>query len=491
MKEYLHQQKGITSNKKFTRESIIGLGEQSFRKNYYPELQAKLVELQGINARNRALITSIPDLLLVYTKEGEWTPLYSGVVQEDALIDQLMYAPIFMQELLHMVHIIQKEHKRLNVEYAYEDKHYDIRCQETETEEILIIIRDISERVRLFNQIEEVAKRDALTGIYNRWRYEQEASKYNQQEVCNLGLVIIDINGLKLINDTVGHLAGDSLIIDASKIIQTVFAERGFVSRIGGDEFGILLTDVTTDRVESMLALLSRRVVEMNQTVEPYQISLSYGYALHHEGIADMQWLFQQADNNMYQHKLLNSASAKNYLVRSLMKALEARDFITEGHADRLGEYAIKIGQTIGLSQPILNRIALLAKFHDIGKVGIPDAILKKPASLTEEEFNVMKTHTQIGERIANESGEMKEIAPFILKHHERYDGKGYPLGLAGEDIPIECRILSIVDAFDAMTNNRPYRKALSLEEAKNELLACRGTQFDPELVDIFIRLFL
>lgn len=491
MKEYLQHHKPKAHEKKFTRESIIGLGEQSFRKNYYPELQAKIVELEGINARNRALISSIPDWLLVYTKLDDWIPLYSGIPEEDKVMDGLIQSPVFMQELLQMVRTTQKEHQRLSLEYAFENAHYDIRSQETETGEILFIIRDVTERVSLFRHIEEVAKKDVLTGVYNRWRYEQEALKYNQKEVKDLGLIIIDINGLKLINDTVGHLAGDALIVDTSKIIQSIFHENGFVSRIGGDEFGIILTDATVSSMERLLHQMMQKVTEMNETVEPYQISLSYGYALHHEGIADMQWLFQEADNNMYQHKLLNAASAKSYLVSSLMKALEARDYITEGHADRLGDYALKMGEAIGLSQPTLNRLALLAKFHDIGKVGIPDAILNKPASLTKEEFSIMKTHTQIGERIANESGELKEIAPLILRHHERYDGAGYPLRLKGTEIPIECRILAIVDTFDAMTNNRPYRKALSIEEAKRELIACKGSQFSPELVDVFNTLFL
>ena len=134
-----------------------------------------------------------------------------------------------------------------------------------------------------------------------------------------------------------------------------------------------------------------------------------------------------------------------------------------------------------------MDRLVLLTKFHDIGKIGIPDAILKKPAALDETEWKVMKTHTSIGERIALEAAEIRDIAHLILKHHERWDGHGYPLGIAGEEIPIECRILSIVDTYDAMTNDRPYRAALSIDESRKEILKCSGTQFDPGLVNIFL----
>jgi HD-GYP domain-containing protein (c-di-GMP phosphodiesterase class II) len=145
----------------------------------------------------------------------------------------------------------------------------------------------------------------------------------------------------------------------------------------------------------------------------------------------------------------------------------------------------------MGLTSVELDRIALLCKFHDIGKVGIPDSILKKPGKLTDEEYKVMKTHAVIGERIANASGELKEISYLIMKHHERYDGKGYPTGLKGDEIPIECQVLSVVDAYDAMTNDRPYRKALSKEVAIEEIVNHRGSQFSPQVVDAFLQVMM
>jgi len=187
----------------------------------------------------------------------------------------------------------------------------------------------------------------------------------------------------------------------------------------------------------------------------------------------------------MYREKLHRSQSARSAIVQTLMKALEARDHITEGHADRLQNLVVNLAMAIELPEHRINDLRLLAQFHDIGKVGIPDRILLKPGPLTTEEANEMWRHCEIGYRIAMSSPDLIPIADWILKHHEWWNGKGYPLGLKGEEIPLECRILPIVDAYDAMTSDRPYRKAMSHEKAVRELRRCAETQFDPLLVDI------
>jgi HD-GYP domain-containing protein (c-di-GMP phosphodiesterase class II) len=172
-----------------------------------------------------------------------------------------------------------------------------------------------------------------------------------------------------------------------------------------------------------------------------------------------------------------------------MMKALEEKDDITEGHAARLADLLEITGRKLGLPQADLADLRLLAEFHDIGKVGIPDSILKKPGPLTDDEMAIMRRHCEIGFRIASASPDLTPIADWILKHQEHWNGKGYPLQLEGESIPVQCRILAIVDAYDAMTRDRPYRKAMSQDAAIAEIQRCAGTQFDPELAKVFVEI--
>lgn len=218
-------------------------------------------------------------------------------------------------------------------------------------------------------------------------------------------------------------------------------------------------------------------------------MSISVGYAVKNDTCTKLISLFKEADNNMYREKLHHSQSARSAIVQTLMKALEERDFITEGHADRLQELVVSLARAIGFSGRNITDLRLLAQFHDIGKVGIPDRILFKPGPFTTEEFVEMQRHCEIGYRIAQSAPDLVPIADWILKHHEWWNGRGYPLGLKEVEIPMECRILAIIDAYDAMTSDRPYRKAMSQHKALTELRKYAGRQFDPQLVLEFIQL--
>ena len=301
------------------------------------------------------------------------------------------------------------------------------------------------------------------------------------------GIIVCDINGLKLINDTLGHHKGDDLLKLCADILRQCFRDSDIIARIGGDEFAVLLPLSNHESVWNCSDRIRREVRLYQEQSPEFGLSISIGYAVQESAPMDMDMLFKRADDAMYKEKLQQSHSSRSETVQALIKTLEARDYLTEGHGGRLHDYAQQLGRSVGLSEERLNDLQLLARFHDLGKVGVPDRILFKPDRLTDEEFQEMKRHCEIGHRIALSLSDLAPIADYILKHHEHWDGQGYPMGLCGEEIPLECRILAIVDAYDTMTSERPYKGPMSQEDALAELNRCAGTQFDPYLVRAFI----
>ena len=327
---------------------------------------------------------------------------------------------------------------------------------------------------------------DGLTGLRNRLWYEKELIRLAMEPPKAFGVVMCDLDGLKLINDTIGHSVGDRFLREAARCLVEAFPPQSDISRIGGDEFLILCADTTPDVLETARVKTGNLLRERFGLEYADMVSLSFGLCCESEAARDIPSMIREADLRMLRAKLHRHQSMRSDLVVMLRQMLQARDFVTQDHGRRSGGLCERIGRKFGFHDGQLADLRLLATFHDIGKIGIPDAILMKPSRLTPEEFEVMKTHPSIGMRIAQSAVELQPIADFILKHHERWDGKGYPLGIAGTDIPLPCRILAVVDAFDAMTNDRPYRTALSESDALRELDRCADSQFDPQIVALF-----
>ena len=352
------------------------------------------------------------------------------------------------------------------------------------------VIIDITDLKSYEEQLRYLSLHDQLTGLYNRTFFEAEMDRLDSSREYPLSIISTDLDGLKLINDTMGHEAGDQLLRAAGDLLYRSLRSSDILARIGGDEFAAILPNTDHETSEKIAKRIRDNIAEHNKEHPDMPMSLSLGLATAENRETPIQATFKKADDLMYRDKLYSSCSIRNKVVNSLMSALAERDFITEGHAMRLEKMCMMLGEKVKLSTNQPSDLVLLSQVHDLGKVGIPDKILFKPGKLNDDEWEIMKMHSEKGYRIALSSHELSSIADFILKHHERWDGKGYPLGLKGEEIPLLCRIIAIVDAFDAMTHDRPYQKAVTEREALMELKRCAGYQFDPYLIDEFIFLF-
>lgn len=346
--------------------------------------------------------------------------------------------------------------------------------------------KDVTERIEYEKRLEFLSLHDQLTGLHNRAYYEAELDRLEGGREYPVSIITADLDGLKLINDTLGHGTGDRLLCRCAEILRESLRQSDLLARIGGDEFSAILRRTDHATGEAIMRRIRDKIILINQDDDAVPLGISIGIATAEDKNTSLKETYKQADDSMYRDKLYRSSSSRGKIVQSLLAALAERDYITEGHARRLEDLCRAIGEKIDLSSHQLTDLALLAQVHDLGKVGIPDQILYKPGPLNDDEWEVMRGHPEKGYRIASASPDLAGVADLILKHHERWDGSGYPLGLKGKEIPIECRIMAIIDAFDAMTNKRPYNRVKKREEALAEIKRGSGSQFDPELVTIF-----
>jgi len=370
---------------------------------------------------------------------------------------------------------------------AIDDSAAPIRNAQGELLGVVLVFRDVTEIREREARIEYLTFRDPLTGLYNRAFFEEEYKRLDQEAYYPLTLIMGDLDGLKLINDAFGHHKGDEALNKVADVVRSCCRSRDIVSRWGGDEFVILLPNTPEDQGELICEKI--KVLVATTRVADTELRISLGCATkvdHHESRGEV---LRRAENNMFKSKLLGAKSYRSVVLASITKSLFEKSCETEEHGIRLGERCRQIGEALGLSSVQLAELEVFSKLHDIGKIGIPENILRKPGPLTPDEWTIMRKHPEVGYRIANTVPELINTADYILAHHERWDGSGYPKGLRGEEIPLLARILAVVDAYDAMTQTRPYRRALSVSEAVEELRTNAGTQFDPQIVDLFLEL--
>lgn len=348
----------------------------------------------------------------------------------------------------------------------------------------ILISRDITEAKEKQEEIKYINEHDYLTQLYNRPMFIETYQSYMDQDLLPITLMMIDINGLKIFNDAFGHERGDEVITLVADVLHEVFKDH-FVARIGGDEFAVLLTKVKEEKVENLRHQARNNVSELR--VNQLALSISIGYTIVDSDQISLNDAIKEAENQMYRFKITESMSVRNVAIQAIHKTLTDKYKEERIHSEKVSQMCYVTGLALGINDERLEELKLAGMYHDIGKIAIPDAILDKPGPLTKDEFDIMKTHTEIGYNILRAADSYSRLAEYALTHHERWDGLGYPRGLKGEDIPLISRIITLCDSYDAITTNRIYRQKRSKDDAVIEIIKQAGKQFDPELAKIFV----
>ena len=421
-----------------------------------------------------------------YLKQGLHSVSYLPLVVEDRLIGSLIVAS-----------------RNPN---AYHNKHIQL------LEELASQITMPVNNSRLYTWAEERARIDGLTGLLNRRSLDEillsEINRHSRYGGV-LSLIILDIDSMKTVNDSHGHLAGDKLISQFSTILKNVIRRSDYAFRYGGDEFAVLLPQTTIDSAMHVAERIRLQVSSSTKETIPTTASLGLaGWPSDGIGASEVTatadralYLAKRSGGNRMQ-RYQSSSLISNYTVPGsptdqnsealntvyfMAAAVDAKDHYTGEHSRKVNKYAVSLGKALELEASDIERINACALLHDIGKIGISDEILTKPGKLTNEEWEVIKYHPQLGATIASHVRQLGPYIPGILYHHERYDGTGYPEGLKGEEIPLEARILAIADAYVTMTSDICHSSALSQEQVLAEIKRGAGTQFDPNLVSVFL----
>lgn len=347
------------------------------------------------------------------------------------------------------------------------------------------VAQDITERKKTEYKLAYLSFHDHLTGLHNRRFFEEELKRLDIQDNLPISIIMCDINGLKLVNDSFGHTSGDALLKKAAETISKACRLGDIVARIGGDEFIVILPRTGAD--DTLLVSNHIKKLAAKEKVANIELSISYGYDTKTQDNQSIVEVIANAENHMYRHKLHERSSMRSKAIDLIMNTLFEKSKREAIHSSRVSSICKAIAKKMNLDQETVNHIGIAGLLHDIGKIGIDEKILNKPGSLSSEERHEILRHPEIGWRLLSSTNEFSELAQFVLSHQEKWDGSGYPNGLKGQEIPLESRIITVADSYDAMTGGRNYRQKMSEEDVINELKRCSGTHFDPEIVDVFV----
>jgi diguanylate cyclase (GGDEF)-like protein/putative nucleotidyltransferase with HDIG domain len=350
---------------------------------------------------------------------------------------------------------------------------------------VVVVFRDFTEKKEKLNEIKYLSYHDHLTGLYNRRYIEDSLTRLDTRRNLPFTIMSIDMNGLKLTNDAFGHEMGDKLLISCGKMLREVCRKDDIIGRMGGDEFMILLPntdEVAAQKVKERIEIASKKI-----KLDSVIVSLAVGFSTKDAEDMEIQAVMSKADNNMYKNKLKYGKIMRSKTIELLLKNINLKYDSEQIHTERVSQYCEAIAREMGFSENEVDKVKTAAVLHDIGKITISTEILNKPGRLTQDEYEIIKKHPETGYQILKSVDEYAPFALDVLYHHERIDGKGYPEGLKGDEIPLVARIIAVADTYEAMTAKRPYQIPKTKDEAIRELIRCSGSQFDTEIVRVFV----
>lgn len=376
---------------------------------------------------------------------------------------------------------------RSGIEHPITDNAAPIRDDQGLVVGAVLVFRDVTEEKNYLSEIEFLSFHDQLTGLYNRRFYLEELKRLDTSRRLPLTLVMGDVNGLKLTNDSFGHEAGDRLIQRTADILKQSFRVDDILCRYGGDEFVAILPNTDPNMAESIIRRIQHRIEE-NQP-ENGVLSVSFGLDTKSSTKDNILEVLKNAEDNMYKTKMIESPSVRNATIHAVINTLFEKNSREEAHSKRVSDLATRLASALKLPSAQIDKVRTAALMHDIGKIVVPDGVLDSPNHLSDGEWGDIRKHPETGYRILNCNPEMAEISNTILQHHERWDGTGYPSGIKGKDIDLCARIIAIADTYDAMTSARPYRQALDPDTALQEISENAGKQFDPVVAKEFVKM--
>jgi diguanylate cyclase (GGDEF)-like protein/PAS domain S-box-containing protein len=374
-----------------------------------------------------------------------------------------------------------------NGDIFYGEVFYGLVKRNGDVKAVQILINDITKRKEAEEKLNFLRFHDELTGLFNRAYFEEEAKRLDTERQLPLSFVIGDVNGLKLINDAFGSDEGDKILKIIAKAIKECCRREDIVSRWGEDEFAILLPKTSAEYSRKVMSRVKEICKKNSRGKTKFEMAM--GSATKQDKDQDFQGIVKDAKDEMYKNKLFEAKSVPDSVISSLVDSLMEESYETREHGKRVRKLALKLGHTMGLPKSKLDELSILADLHDLGKIAIPDDIVTKRDKLSDKDWKILRSYPEIGYNIAKSSYKYSNIAEYILTHHERWDGTGYPQGLKGEDIPIVSRITAIADAYDVMRSGRFYKRTLTKKEAIEELEKSSGSQFDPQLIKKFIEI--